>query len=142
MIVGTYQYGWCDYKKRKRHKGCTYTKERPREDMKKVQPASKRGFTANQPYLHLDLFFFSTSLLEYKCSTTRRQFLLHNKVNQPHAYIHPLAFVAPYLGSWHAIPPLPKAAWNCPSFQPPSLCRSCSLDASPSRPRLLQGLCL
>ena len=35
------------------------------------------------------LFFFFTSLLEYKCFTVLCQFLLYNKVNQVYVYIYP-----------------------------------------------------
>ena len=35
------------------------------------------------------LFFFSTSLLEYNCSTMVHQFMLYNKVNKPNVYTYP-----------------------------------------------------
>ena len=40
-------------------------------------------------FLHVLFYFFNRSLLEYNCFTILCQFLLHSKVNQPHAYIYP-----------------------------------------------------
>ena len=38
---------------------------------------------------HIIMIFFSTSLLEYNCSTMVRQLLPYNKVNQPYIYTYP-----------------------------------------------------